>query len=146
MRNSVQVSIAGSCPVGSAAARPPVVKRGHLQPVANRFVVPAHQAGNRFLGTLKSLQIRALVMLPGALHHSGVQAGVEASSPFYIHHHVHEMPDYIVFLKRTYINCYRHITSGPALQRPIHAGNWCFTHYHGTVHSMEEPGEQWLSS
>ncbi len=30
---------------------------------SNRVVVPAHQAGNRFLGSLKGLQMRALILV-----------------------------------------------------------------------------------
>jgi hypothetical protein len=49
--------------------RPGIDSKESIQPTyvawragkSNRVVVPAHQAGNRFLGSLKGLQIRALV-------------------------------------------------------------------------------------
>ncbi len=55
----------------------------------NRVVVPARQAGNRFLGSLKGLQIRAQVFMCCALsparHHRG---GHYTNVPAVIWHHL----------------------------------------------------------
>jgi hypothetical protein len=53
----------------------------------NRFVVPTRQAGNRYLGPLKGLQIRALYLYNGIYSHYTTKQ--EKISSSYVFHPTH---------------------------------------------------------